>query len=117
MTAPGRAPSAPPVPTAEEFREECRRFLEARYPRRTDVARPFVWGEGSDAVGLFEETDPAEEARQLAAVKAWRRELWDAGLAWITGPAEFGGPRPAGVPPADLRPRGPRLRRRRATGC
>ena len=79
------------MPTAEEFREECRRFLEARYPRRTDDARPFVWGEGSDAVGLFEETDPAEEARQLAAVKAWRRELWDAGLAWITGPAEFGG--------------------------
>ncbi|MPY92199.1 MAG: acyl-CoA dehydrogenase [Acidimicrobiia bacterium] len=78
-------------PSPEAFRDECRAFLEARYPRRADVAQPFRWGEGSDAVGLFEEADPSEEAAQLTAVKEWRRALWDAGLAWISGPAAFGG--------------------------
>jgi alkylation response protein AidB-like acyl-CoA dehydrogenase len=81
----------PEVPTAEAFREECGAFLTANYSPRTDVAQPFRWGQGSDTVGLFEEADPAEEAAQLDAVRAWRRALWDAGLAWVTGPPEFGG--------------------------
>jgi alkylation response protein AidB-like acyl-CoA dehydrogenase len=82
-----RAAGPDPAP----FAEECRRFLASHYTARTDVAQPFCWGEGSDAVGLFEEADPATEGKQLGAVKKWRRELWDTGLAWITGPEDYGG--------------------------
>jgi alkylation response protein AidB-like acyl-CoA dehydrogenase len=78
-------------PTPADFAEETRQFLAANYVPRADVAQPFRWGEGSDAVGLFEEADPETEAEQLEAVKDWRRRLWDAGLAWITGPEAYGG--------------------------
>jgi alkylation response protein AidB-like acyl-CoA dehydrogenase len=78
-------------PTPADFAEETRQFLAANYVPRADVAQPFRWGEGSDAVGLFEEADPETEAEQLAAVKDWRSRLWDAGLAWITGPEAYRG--------------------------
>ena len=86
MTTPVAAP-----PSIADFTDECRRFLALHYRPRADVAQPFRWGEGSDAVGLFEETDPAREAVQLAAVRDWRRALCDAGLAWLGGPVEHGG--------------------------
>jgi acyl-CoA dehydrogenase len=40
---------------------------------------------------MFEEIEPAEEQRQIAAAKAWRAKRADAGLHWISGPTELGG--------------------------
>jgi len=80
--------------TLDAFTDECRVFFDATYPRRHEDRRPFVWGEGSDAVALFDESVDAEaggEVDELGAVRRWRADLAAAGLAWIGGPAEFGG--------------------------
>ena len=77
--------------STEEFRAECEAFLSARYVRRTVVKKDFVWGEGSDATDLFEEVDPEEERTAVAVVRRWRRELWESGLGWISGPPALGG--------------------------
>ena len=82
--------------TVEEFTAECRAFLDAHAEPKA-AARRFVWGEGDDAVATFEEVDPAEEARQLAAAKEWRATRYDAGFGWIAGPPELGG---RGLPPS-----------------
>ncbi len=79
-----------PHPTIEEFGEECTAFLEANARPRAS-RRGFTWGEGDDSVALFEEIDPAEEQRQLAAAKEWRARRFDAGLGWISGPDAHGG--------------------------
>jgi alkylation response protein AidB-like acyl-CoA dehydrogenase len=71
------------------FREEATSFLEANAaPRRHDE---FEWGAGSDEVGLFVERTPAETAAELAGAQAWKVKEFDAGLAWPSGPAAFGG--------------------------
>ncbi len=75
----------------EEFRDECQAFLDANSERRQDESKPFVWGEGSDDVALFEEVDRATELEELERAKAWRAKRFDAGLGWITGPDEYGG--------------------------
>ena len=79
------------TPTIDEFRDEVTAFLEANAERRETDDGPFVWGEGSDDVSLFDEVDRDLELEQLAAAKAWRAKRYDAGLGWITGPTEFGG--------------------------
>ena len=76
--------------TLDEFRSEVVAFLEDHASPRV-VASDFVWGEGSDDVGLFEEQDPAAELAEIVEAKAWRATRFDAGLGWIGGPAEFGG--------------------------
>ncbi|MCU1498181.1 MAG: acyl-CoA dehydrogenase, partial [Acidimicrobiales bacterium] len=76
--------------TLDDFRTEVTVFLDANATPRPE-ATEFVWGEGDDDVALFEEVEPAEEARQLAAAKAWLRTRADAGLEWIAGPVELGG--------------------------
>jgi acyl-CoA dehydrogenase len=53
--------------------------------------KPFVWGEGEDEIGLFEETDPEREELELREAQEWRAKRYDAGLGWITGPKEYGG--------------------------
>jgi hypothetical protein len=73
----------------ETFRAEAREFLDAHLERRGEEA--FVWGEGSDRVGVLEEKSAEQEARELAAAKAWKAEEFDAGFGWITGPTEYGG--------------------------
>ena len=83
--------SAPEQPTLEQFAEECHSFLAARYPRKVRVKQAFTWGEGSDHIAIFEEPDPEAERQHVASVRAWRRELSEGGLDWITGPPEFGG--------------------------
>lgn len=83
--------TADPVaaPSIEAFRDEATRFLDAHAPKRPE--RRFVWGEGSDHVGLFEEKTAEEEAAEVTAAKAWKAEEFDAGFGWITGPARYGG--------------------------
>ncbi|MCC7077914.1 MAG: acyl-CoA dehydrogenase family protein [Acidimicrobiia bacterium] len=73
----------------EELTAEAETFLGAHAePRR---AREFRWGEGEQAMGLFPERPPAEEAAEVAAAKAWRREVFDAGFGWLAGPEAYGG--------------------------
>ena len=79
------------TPTIDEFRDEVTAFLDSNAERRETADGPFVWGEGSDDVSLFDEVDRDLELEQLAAAKAWRAKRYDAGLGWITGPTEFGG--------------------------
>src|ERR1700687_4099642 len=86
-------------PALEEFLAGAEAFLESRYPRAASEERSrFEWGEGSDEVRVFQEPDPSEEAEALPRIRAWRAALWDAGLAWISGPKEYGG---AGLPRRD----------------
>src|ERR1700716_2827379 len=80
----------------EEFLAGAEAFLESRYRRVASEERTrFKWGEGSDEVRVFQEPDPTKEAEALPRIRAWRAALWDAGLAWISGPKEYGG---AGLP-------------------
>ncbi len=76
--------------TLDELRDEATAFLAANAETKP-AATDFVWGEGDDDVALFEEVPPEEEARQLAAAKAWLGKRADAGLHWIAGPTELGG--------------------------
>jgi len=62
-------------PTLEQFEQEVTSFLEARVPRR---------GDAGDAA-------PLDEHEQLREARRWQAERYDAGLGWITGPAEYGG--------------------------
>jgi len=77
------------VITETDFRNEARAFLGDNAERR--VEQKFMWGEGSDRVGLLEEKTPEEEAVEVAAGKKWKAKEFDAGFGWITGPEEFGG--------------------------
>jgi alkylation response protein AidB-like acyl-CoA dehydrogenase len=83
-------PSSTAPPTLDEFRAEVTAFLEANAERR-EAERKFVWGEGSDKVAMFEERDRDTELEMLRDACAWRAKRFDAGLGWITGPAEYGG--------------------------
>jgi alkylation response protein AidB-like acyl-CoA dehydrogenase len=76
--------------SVDEFLDEARRFLD-RYPPRPPGRARFEWGVGDDRVQIFRETTREEELEELAEVKVWRGALADAGLSWITGPAELGG--------------------------
>jgi alkylation response protein AidB-like acyl-CoA dehydrogenase len=80
--------------SVEDFGRECRSWMAAHYERRPQVADgTFAWGSGSDDVGLFEElAEPSDvDTDEITEVRAWRKALDAAGLAWLTGPAEFGG--------------------------
>src|ERR1700716_3388110 len=80
----------------EEFLAGAEAFRESRYPRvATEERSRFKWGEGSDEVRVFQEPNPIEEAEALPRIRTWRAALWDAGLAWLSGPKEYGG---AGLP-------------------
>ena len=74
----------------EDFRAEVTGFLRANAGERP-AERAFVWGEGSDAVGLLDDQDPDAEARAVAAAQQWRATRFDHGFGWITGPDEHGG--------------------------
>lgn len=79
----------PDTISLEAFTAEARAFLDEHAPRRGDDK--FVWGEGSDEVGVLDEKTEEEETREIAAAKVWKAREFDAGLGWITGPAEYGG--------------------------
>ena len=79
--------SAPPL---DDFRAEATAFLDANATPRPERTK-FVWGEGSDSVGVLEERDLDEELALLAKAKDYRAKRFDAGFGWITGPVEYGG--------------------------
>ncbi|MBF6557797.1 MAG: acyl-CoA dehydrogenase family protein [Acidimicrobiales bacterium] len=72
-----------------QFESDVQSFLEANAPKR--AKETFVWGEGSDSVGLFPERTPEQDAEELATARAWARMVFDAGFGWITGPVAYGG--------------------------
>ena len=84
--------------SVEEFQAQARAFLEANAEVRRE--EKFVWGQGSDKVGLLEEKSKEEERREVAKAQEWRRKLFDAGFGWNTGPEEYGG---RGLTPAHER--------------
>jgi alkylation response protein AidB-like acyl-CoA dehydrogenase len=73
----------------EEFTAAADEFLAANATARPE--EKFVWGEGSDSVGVLDEKTPEEEAAELVAAKEWKAKEFDAGFGWITGPEEYGG--------------------------
>jgi alkylation response protein AidB-like acyl-CoA dehydrogenase len=73
----------------DEFTAQAKAFLDANATARSE--EKFVWGEGSDQVGVLDEKTPEEEAAELAAAKEWKAKEFDAGFGWITGPEEYGG--------------------------
>ena len=78
-----------PRVSEEEFQTAARQFLDANAkPRQTAEAR---WGHGSDRVGLFRESTPEEDLRELAEAREWRARCFDAGFIWAGGPVEYGG--------------------------
>ena len=78
-----------PEPNEAEFETEVRQFLDGHAERRR--SEKFVWGEGSDEVGLFVERTPEEQRADLAVARHWAQSLFDAGFGWITGPPVYGG--------------------------
>lgn len=75
------------------FAAEVRDFLDTHAVRRsehTDTAG-FVWGRGEDRMAYFSAAPPEVEACEVQRAKDWQRTRYEAGLGWITGPAEYGG--------------------------
>jgi len=83
------ASDRPSPVTPEQFESEARAFLDEHAAKRAQET--FVWGQGSDSVGLFPERTPEQEAADLAAARAWAQAVFDAGFGWITGPTRYGG--------------------------
>jgi alkylation response protein AidB-like acyl-CoA dehydrogenase len=73
------------------FVAEATAFLDANAER---LAPPdeFAWGSGTDGPRLMAgEHDGDEEDAALAAARAWRAKVYDAGFGWLGGPVEYGG--------------------------
>jgi len=73
----------------DDFVAEAKAFLDANAEPRSE--QKFVWGEGTDRVGILDEKTDEEEAQELRAAKEWKATEFDAGFGWITGPDEYGG--------------------------
>ena len=76
--------------TLDEFTAEVTAFLDANAEKKPP-ARELAWGEGDDSTAMFEEVDREQEKALVRESQAWRARRYDAGLGWITGPAEYGG--------------------------
>src|SRR6478672_10812443 len=87
---PGGTATVRTMTTLDEFMVEATAFLDANVPLK-GAEKKFVWGEGSDKVSTVEEKDRAEELLDVKAACDFRRQRFEAGLGWITGPKEFGG--------------------------
>src|SRR5947209_18639760 len=83
-----------PDVSVDEFAEEVTAFFNANAKLKMAEDKPFVWGEGEDEIGLFEEVDRDREKVALKDAQEWRAKRYDAGPGGITGPQEDGGPRP-----------------------
>jgi alkylation response protein AidB-like acyl-CoA dehydrogenase len=76
------------VTTLDEIEAETRAYAEARLPRRTRAGQ--LHERSDDVMGVGLVSDVTEED-EVAAARAWQNDLYDAGLAWVEGPAELGG--------------------------
>ncbi len=75
--------------TLDDFRAEAVCFLDAHASARAEEA--FVWGRGSDRVGVLDEKTPERQTAELHEAKDWKAEEFDAGFGWLTGPERYGG--------------------------
>ncbi len=75
--------------SAEQFELDARSFLDDHAAKRPQET--FVWGQGSDSVGLFAERTPEQDVADLAAARTWAQTVFDGGFGWITGPPAYGG--------------------------
>lgn len=75
----------------DSFSSEVSGFLASNLKRREEADTG--WGSGSDGIELhgLEQRSDAEVEEEVAAARRWQAQCFDAGLAWITGPAEYGG--------------------------
>ncbi len=75
--------------SVDQFTASATEFLDANAERRSESR--FVWGEGTDRVGMLDEKTPEQEQVEIVEAKEWKAKEFDAGFGWITGPAEYGG--------------------------
>jgi len=73
----------------DDFVRRATAFLEANAPRRVQQTGEFVWGEGDGDIRVMGGDEDVDE--RLAAARAWRATAFDAGVAWPSGPVEYGG--------------------------
>jgi alkylation response protein AidB-like acyl-CoA dehydrogenase len=90
MSTASTTPSAAPE-TVEAFVVEARRWLQdSGLPQKTPGATA-RWGEGSDAVPVFDDVPDDEQRARLLLAARWHQRKLDAGYALLTWPAELGG--------------------------
>jgi alkylation response protein AidB-like acyl-CoA dehydrogenase len=70
-----------------EFLADAAAFLNASCERRGASRQDSA----PRRVALFNSMSPEAESEVVHQAKAWRRLVWDAGFAWISGPLEYGG--------------------------
>jgi len=70
-----------------EFLAAAEAFIEAAAARRAGLPSPSQ----PDRVALFPDLTPEQEQAELEAARTWRRERFDAGFGWLSGPPEYGG--------------------------
>ncbi|MGV9949845.1 acyl-CoA dehydrogenase family protein [Rhodococcus aetherivorans] len=80
-------------PSLDEFRREAHAVLSAIVPRRRAEDRPG----GTDAEPRRYALFSGSTAEEVRAAVEYQRQLFDAGLGWVSGPVEDGG---AGLPTA-----------------
>jgi alkylation response protein AidB-like acyl-CoA dehydrogenase len=74
----------------DQFASRVRAFLDAAAPRR-ESGPALQWGSGTDRIAYFSTDPPEVDAARTRAARGWQRRRYEAGLGWITGPAEYGG--------------------------
>lgn len=83
------APSVAESPTLDEYRKQCRNWLEGEWPPASGPAASQV--AGPDDVAVFRNMPFDEERALLQRGMAWQRRKFDAGYGAISWPTEFGG--------------------------
>jgi alkylation response protein AidB-like acyl-CoA dehydrogenase len=70
-----------------EFLAAAESFIQAAVARGAGAASP----PAAERVALFPDLTTEEEQAELAGARAWRRERFDGGFGWLSGPSEYGG--------------------------
>jgi alkylation response protein AidB-like acyl-CoA dehydrogenase len=78
-----------PATDQDAFARRCRDFLDAHAEGYGEAAEDDL--ERPDTVPIFDSPERSVEEQQLKRARTWQRALYDEGLAWITGPREYGG--------------------------
>ena len=84
------------MPDFDDFVTEASRWLRQGGPLEQATASVSRWGEGPDAVPVFDDVPDDEQRVRLKAAARWHRRKLDAGYALLTWPVELGG---RGLPP------------------